>query len=643
MSSSESSLPKGKRIMSRKNVKFAFTNPVQIENRHMVVLPGYGQENFEFPELEDLVTRSLTRLSIKSRQPVKRGKGKKNASTAKTPVLLSPMRLGGGTASLTALARPIAPELELVGKRARVDKTTKAAVAVPHRTISQEVDATMPAASEGIRAALYRGRFAAIVANRFDPLAGSVSWAKNHMPRKYEPAIASLGQQLTQLQQMYEKALPRVLTVLAAQNANVPPEQLLGSAVAALDEELAEILYVLGMWTDAFGQLRDGMYLQLEAIVFTLEQAFNLFETGDVDGKCEPSNPCLPKLKQDIFKVGNVFMAKFGIDGPATIPGSRGPIGAHVIEVPHDERDLIALMLVLYLHEFRHDIFADVENLAEELTAALVDNLINEHVNGNLVLSDATVKIGNEAYPSLDVLASLLEQLIGEIDADVTGVLLCGPAFLINMLMTFSAFNFGSKSIFAAREQDQLIRSTGYYQLSKQKELIFEPHPPDYWRCYIVAAVLEEVGFLAEAQHCRALADQAVGDVPEFITWLNEGAADQVISIRTSDLIQIAPIIARTLIRTKLQSLGDLAMSDLINWTPGRQAKVDLLAKILIEGKSELPTDAGDIYATYVAAAATLAYYELTLNGKRVDQSIKSVQKNALKMINALRERTSKN
>ncbi len=335
-------------------------------------------------------------------------------------------------------------------------------------------------------------------------------------------------------------------------------------------------------------------------------------------------------------------------EGPATLPGTRGPIGAHAIEVPHDERNIITLMLILYMHEFRHDIFHDVEGLGDELSAVVAKAVLDAHEKGELKLSKNAVKIGKQQVPLANLLVKLFVDTIGEVDADISGgVLLGGPAYLYNMLSTFSAFNSKRKNIF---NTPKLLRTESFYELSQvgngQVSLTFLPHPPDYIRAYIVAAALDEIGFSKEARQCRALADQGVGfdNIPEYISWKStEGKKEHPeIQIPVADIKAVAPIVARALIRTPLKSLGGASTIDIINWTPEREAKAQLLAQMLMEGKSELPTDKGDMHVTYVISAATLAYWGLCKSGYQPRKAAAIVEDNALKMIDQVRDRFDK-
>lgn len=599
---------------------------------HMVILPGYGKKDFPFPDKQTLVIKTLSRLEKRFTSKRKRSKVEEESEefTGATEfggirfrVRLSnsfvPGLLGKGVASQSVITK--LPEAEKSG-----------------------VDGTLLLAAEGIRAIMDEGKYDAIVAERFYPLAGAVNWAQDHMEMKYQLAIASLGEQLKQLAALYKDALPRVLAVLVAQNPNVPIERLLTVAVEALDEEMTQILYVLRVWTDAFAQLRDGVYKELEAVVYTMETAFRLFETGDLEGRCgKGKGKCQPKIQNNMFKVGNVFLARFSGQGPATLPGSAGPIGAHALEVPHDERQIIPIMLVLYMHEFRHDIFADVQGLASELTNVLVSSIQEAYENGQFNFSTDKVSFGRNKFNTIDIIAKMFADTIGEVDADISGgVLLSGPAFLYNMLSTFSAFN--SKAEGSAIRTERLLRPSSGYVLTKhngQVSLDFLPHPPDYIRAFIVAAALDEIGFPLEAEECRRLAVQGVGSpVPEYITWFDaEGKSKAVIKIAVSDIKQVAPVVARALIRTPLKSLGGLSTFEIINWTRYRQDKVEMLVYNLMHDSAEVPEGKGDFYATYVAAAATLAYWGLVKSGVRPLTAARSVTANAFKMLDTVRAR----
>jgi len=593
---------------------------------NMVICPGYGDENFNFPTVEQAVSRTLERIGERLANDTTTGGKRKGAKPA---------------AELKAINVGFIPGLPSKGIVPSHSSDPKSQV--PQTLIRSGLDATLFAAAEGIRLSMDEGKYDAIVADRFDDHADKVAWAKEVVAKlkpRYLPAIESLEQQLAKLRVLYLETLPRVLAVLVAQNPEVPESRLLQAAISKLDEELAQIIGVLRIWTDAFGQLRSGNYKQLEAVVFAVEQAFRLFEGMDPSIKLGPE--IKERLKTSKFHVGNVFVARFSANGPATLPGTRGPIGAHAIEVPHDERSIITLMLVLYMHEFRHDIFADVEGLGNELTMVVAKAIADAAEKQEIKFTQDTVRVERSELPTASVMVKLFADTIGEVDADISGgILLSGPAYLYNMLSTFSAFNSKPEGVF---RNPRLLRAGSYFGIrqleSGQKTIQFWPHPPDYIRAYIVAAALDEIGFPEEAKQCRLLADQAVGEVPEYIYWRSDNPKSKtVIKIPVADLKTVAPVVAKALIRTPLAALGGLATVDIINWTPRRQMKVDRLVENLMNGSSELPADIGDVHATYVAAAASLAYWKLVKAGVPALRATHFVERNALAMLDAVRKR----
>lgn len=584
---------------------------------HMVVVPGYGQPQFPFPTADQVVKAAVKRLSEAARAARALSQAEKDASTVE---IVARKRMVPGVTGAGTLRKGLVPQ--------------QPGASVP----GGATDPTLFAVAEGLRVIFHRGRFEAIIAEKFDSLTGAVNWARNHMPPKYQPAIESLREHLAKLQDLYRETLPRVMDFLAAQQPEAPKEVLLGAAVAVIDEQLAEILFVLRIWTDAFGQLRDGQYEQLAAVVYTVEQAYHLFRTGDISGACDEE--CQRRLKTRVFGIEDVFVARFSGFGPATIPGTRGPVGAHAIEVPHDERDIITLMLVLYLHEFRHDVFHDVEGLAEEMTTTVIEAIQNAHKQNPFKFTADQVQLGRGKVATIDLITKVFADTIGEVDADIAGgVLLSGPAFLYNMLATFSAFNAKQEGVFGT---DRLLRSWSVYEVDGKGGIHFAVHLPDYIRAYVVASALEALGFKDEADDCRARADQAAGTpLPQDITWVDaEGKRKMVVKIPVSDLKLVAPVVVDAIMNTKLKSLGGVSMRQIINWTQHRQDKVNILVQNLMDGNADVPTDKGDYFATYVAAAATLAYWGLVSSrGMHPENAARQVEANALKMLDTVRTR----
>lgn len=601
--------------------------------RHAVVVPGMGRPDYPFPSPDQLVTQAvayfnaLAREYQKAGRPLPFGQTDEDAAAAQSEFISFVRTVVGTKHPASLLARSYVKTAAKskggidTGALAAMPKLPKVPVhsliPMADGVTQSHTDVVVLRVGAGTLAEImHLGRFKATIARQFDPFKGAVTWALNNMPEKFHTAAASLLDQLAKLEEVYSEALPRVIQFLSAQYPKASEEELLNAAVQVLNEQLAQILYVLSIWTDSFAQRRDGMYKQLEYVTFTVEQSLSLFRTGDVKGSCDEE--CQKKVKTHAFHVGDVFMARFSDQGPATIPGrSAGPIGAHAIEVPFDEKDVMVIYLPLYLHEFRHDYYHDVEGLEQSMLEVVVNAVQEDHKAGKYKLSSETLKLGKQEVRMIDMLTQICAQTLGETDADVAGgISLSGDAFAYSMLATFSAFNMRGASPFGV---NRMLRSGSYYAIGEQGELAFEPHMPDYIRAYFVAAALDAVGLKESADEIRRLADGAAGlPLPKFVTWRNIDPQSKFkfdIKIPMSDLKQVAPSVVNAILHAKLPALGGVSTSQLVNWNPKRQEKVDALVALLMAGKSDIPWEMGDFWAPYVAGAAIKALWGLWKHG----------------------------
>lgn len=588
--------------------------------RHMVVVSGSGKRKFPFPSVDELVSGSI-------------GLWKELLSAGMVQFRHVLNETGKRT-----------DDLELV-----IDKDALQALPLRKQNFIPSLDSSKPndtgatvwAVASAIGNTMYRGRFDAHIAEQFDNHFGKLAWAQKHMSGKYQKAIKSLKEHFQELRSIYKEALPRVIHALAAEHANVSEDDLINLAVLLLNKQLSQILQVLGIWTDCFGQRRDGLYTELDDVIFMVEQAFHLFTMGDED-TCGPECKEKIRVKTSTMKVGDVFVARFGHDGPATIPGGRGPVGAHAIEWPYTMRDLTVCSAPILFHEYRHDYYYNVIGLPKESVKNLLSEIDRDHEAGKYTFSSDKIKIGNQSVDTIQLLKQIFVNTLSESDADIAGgVLLSGPAFYYSMIPTFAALNSRAGDILSTRRP---LRNRSIYVLSENNQLVFAPHMPDYARAYVVAAALDLLGFNSDAEECRQLADQMAGvPIPEYISWFNgdpESSYRPEIKVPFKDLIQLAPTVANAIINGKLNCLGGLSTSQLVNWNARRQAKVIELAKILMEGRSDVPESLGDVYATYIGAAAITAVWGLVKAGAHpLQTALPMVETNARLMLQAIRAR----
>lgn len=606
-------------------------NPAPGHEHHTQIdVAGKGENDFPFPSPEDLVKRSLKRAAREAANKRKRdrkaGKTSKvsdtNISTANTP------------------ADDDAPANNgLLGKIV-IPATVKVVPAGQTRE-SYTTGQTILHGADGFQSLMMSRQFDGYYEERFGDMGAIISWGINNMQAKYQPVVKSLDRQLGKLRVSYMKALPKLVEELAKKNPKVHIMAVMQKAVQLIDRELAPILYVLNVYAESIKQTRDGRFTrELDAVEVFFEDAFNLYTVGDIH--CRPEGSPAPKqLPTETYSVGDIFMPRVTASGLATLPGARGPVGANALQVPFEMLDILMLVLPLLGHEARHNVYHDVKGLEDESLAVVEKAIRDAHAAGTIKFVSDEMEVGEDKVPTIDMVVKLYCEWLGEIDADVVGgVLFSGQAFGDNMIMSFPAMMVRNGKV---SEKENLLRNESRFNLHPQKDgsvaLAFEEHPVDFVRVKIVAATEEELGFSKSAARLRELADFMVGDkLPEDVIYKDaEGKVDLVIKFKTADLVAVAPVVVKAIIRTPMQSLAGKSNGDLVMWNDKRQAKVEALARILATGASTLPTDQGSIFATYVGAAATNAYLQLVEGKMDPAAAAHLVNNSALKMVAGLR------
>ena len=575
---------------------------------HMPVVPGTGNRDLKFPSNDDLVTRAVRKAKGKDGVIKKAPRQPRQPKGAKQDLSFN---LGGG--SLWDVIRPaIVANMPDPDFQALIN----GADAIQRRMISRQFDEVM----EQI----------------FGDLEDTAAWAVLNMDPSLRQPIGDHQRQVTELRRQVEEALPKVVAELAKRNPGVPPAALVKHAVQMLAKELGPIVGVLNVYSAAFAQYRSGKFpLQLAAINQYMEACYRLWLNGDVEGTGASATPQIPV---ESLSIGDKLLAMIGGGGLGTIPGAKGPVGLSLLMYPLDMLDWISLSLCLNSHEGGHQIFADIRGFEPEMQKAVADSIIANEASKKMLLSSAVTAVGRSKVATRDLLIKMVTDCIGEIEADVAGVLVNGPAFLYGMLLSFPAMLIRDGAV---KDAKQLLRSSSVYMMEPQDDgsskLEFEPHPPDYIRAYLVAAMVEEIGYKTEADQLRALADKAVGTLPTALTWEDaDGQSKTVISIATADIKAIAPVVAKALIRTKLNCLKGKSLSDVVCWNAKRQVKAELLKKVLLAGGSDIPKDAGSMYPTLVGSAAALAYWE-AVHSQDANTVLPKLEDNVLKMLAALR------
>ncbi len=597
------------------------------EHHTNIDVAGTGSDDFNFPSTEDLVKRSLKRAAREAKNQRKRDRkaGKNVTKPQGDSDNTGSNGLDDGKSLIGNLVIP------------QVAKVVPAGQTRESYTDGQ----TILQGADGFQAMMIARQFDGYYEERFGDMASLFTWGIANMEAKYKPVVISLDRQLGKLRNSYEKALPQLVADLAKRNPKAPIMAVMQKAVQLIDKELMQILYVLNVYAESIKQGRDGRFTsELGAVAVFFEDAFNLYTAGDMH--CTADGSKLPQqLPMENYSVGDVFMPRVTASGLATLPGARGPVGANALQVPFEMLDILMLVFPLLGHEARHNVYHDVKGLEEESLEVVEKAIRAAHAAGTIKFASDEMEVNGDKVPTIEMVVKLFCEWLGEIDADVVGgVLFSGEAFGDNMIMSFPAMMVRSGKV---SSKENLLRNESRYHLVPQKDgsvgLVFEEHPVDFVRVKLVAAALEEIGFAKAGTRLRELADFMVGDtIPTEVIYKDaEGKEDLVIKFNTADLVAVGPVVAKALIRTPMKSLAGKSNGDLVMWNVHRQTKVVALADNMVKGSSDLPTDHGSIFATYVGSAATNAFLRLVASKVDPVKAARQVNGLALKMVAGLR------
>jgi hypothetical protein len=658
--------------------------------RQVVVLTGDGKRDYPFPTADELVAMAIayfnelqaqyekqgSRLVIGEPDEAQEGDVLNVTATARFPQqslgigYVGRIRTRFGICAIVDRVRGSAAGKRKSPRKDGNDKAAPASQAPAPTTDASPAPAPVVADQDGIKVPIIitnkdgtttdtgavlriavgtlahimeMGREEAVVARTFDPLRGRVNNAlyflpKHLHPEKYKETAESLRDQLDRLIEVVRPSLPRVKQYLKAQFPTASEEELLDVAISLLNEQLRDILTVLSIWTEAFAQMSDGLYPELGYLQFMLAQSLRLFQAGDAFAQ-------KPGVKVKALHMDDLFMVRYSDQGPAAIPGSRGPVGSHMIMTPMYERRISIIDLPIYGHEFFHPFYFDVPGLADEMTKTVVKAIRDAGEKNAYKFSKDMQLLGKQEVPTLELMAQIFGQTLAEKTADIVGgVSLSGEAYGYSILSVFGAFNVGTDSAILA---NSLLSSDSIYGVGPNGELVFEDHLPDIIRVMAIALTLQKFGFHEKAREFEALAEQAAGlPMPKHFTWTNVNPRSPFkfeIKLAASDLRQVMSVAIDTILNAKLEALNNRCMSELVNWTPKRQEMTYALVANLLKGSSQIPWEMGDFYAPYVGAAAIIAVWTLWKSGKMPPlMATDFIETHARKMMDQVREHFEK-
>jgi hypothetical protein len=585
---------------------------------------GSGQERKVFPDRE-IVLKGVLEISEEMIQDVL-----KEANKRAEEALRRELRKAKRQAKKAGKARKADPQSEPQDSQAPqtsppTNRKANEAAVVPPFVTTTPLDSTLWVVAQGVLDELDNHQFDGLIAKRFNEVTGSYRAARekiaeHKMDENLSEVIDSLDSHVVEMRELYAFVVPRALGAKIRQYPEIPAQILEEIISAATDRYFQNTYEVVSLYAKAFRQETDRLYPVLNGLRAFLHSCYTLFMQGDPTGTVQNN---LPGVRTRVFKAGPRFLLYAGEDGPATISGGqellKGPIGVHLGFEPLEELSILLFELPINGHENFHNIFWDIEGLPEETVVKVAERIQADDQAGKYSFTNKTVIIGGKEVPILPFLAMAFLQMIPEIAADLSGgVQYCGTAFWKAVLPLFIAFNSRKKGVLQTEEG---LRVGSIFDVQPQPDgtakLKVETHTQDFPRGLLIAETYEKIGFPQAADECRARTVQANATFPEYVSWTSKEFG--TIEVLTSDFAQLFPSVIEAMLSAKMDSLGGQSNSDIVNWTPARELKVQLIRtyfqKLFIEGNAELPDIAGDVYPHYVGAALTHVYWDLVAKG----------------------------
>lgn len=316
---------------------------------------------------------------------------------------------------------------------------------------------------------------------------------------------------------------------------------------------------------DAFQEVVSDLYDS-----FISEEARVSKATG------QPITPPTYGIIPPLVKFGNADSGPYTwpCDATAQILGMKCPI----VSLPPAQLKGGLLAWVSLGHETGgHDVLHADAGLLQELSQNLSTALMNK-------------------FNSAD-LAKYWVTCIDELSSDVAGYLHMGPAAGVGLIGYFRALGNGK------------LRNIG---------MVGEPHPIDYLRGHLAAAVIKRFNFKSAAVWSKTLTDETNKDTNGLFL-IDSSGSYRPFPVSLEVAVASTDVVADVVLNTKLKALEGHSLFEIQSWTDEDQTIVKNLAKIL-KNNGQLPANLRGpaFYAAHVVSASTLA-------GLRVNANISNI------------------
>lgn len=227
-------------------------------------------------------------------------------------------------------------------------------------------------------------------------------------------------------------------------------------------------------------------------------------------------------------------------------------------------------------------------------------DILHAHTGVIEELSNVVVKKIREQVKGYDPLIESWAKLrIDESASDILGILNMGPMAALGFIGFFRAMSL------ARSQKDTLNAFTFLGSSSTQGS---DPHPTSLFRAYLAASALRQLGFQSAEEWAQV--------IDEMIKVVCQNACSDLmliteelvpIKINPSKIRELTDIIAETVIKHRLESLGGYAFGEIRKWSNADEEVVKVLRPVLYAPLRPLSADIEKgYYAVHVVAAAML-------------------------------------
>lgn len=552
--------------------------------------------------------------------------------------------------------------------------------------ISNDSPSPFRRGAQAMANALTKDMFVSAVHEWFDPDLVIVTRDKPQLPCETGEICDSLRDQIFKLQGKVPDWLRQLMTDIYGRFPDATTGQVFIAAVQLITEQLKPILSTIQLWTTGFRQwMNPALQPRLKIIRAMLEQKLFLVLTGNlkldaIDGVIRQQIPTIKVSVGDV--IIPVLIGPFD-SGPAVIPatGAVGPRGGHIAFVQTNFLNTLGTSDKPYDHEIGHLVVGCVPNFAPEYGQMVRTLLDGAYKSGKLKLTSEFTMVGSQKVRTIDLLKKVFLNQLHELLADLFGSLIGGaPAFAPAYAYFIGAMT--AMSLGDMNKVDHIMGNASSYRLVAGPDgsatIVLEPHPQDTVRAgHWQAETAVQTDFAGTAEWLRATVAQESGNpLPKDVVWHGsqdgEDGADEehgddsgeqamakraksrrrakkavrpqkaqppVVSVQVADYAAVCKLLVPFLLNAPAKCLNGLSLKRLVCLTPDMmERKVNPLKELIKQGIGKLPRNDYHYFFHHVTSAATIAFFELVVEGMDPEEALKVVNLAAEEMMTELLE-----